>query len=336
MFLTKEKKSPLKIFGIFSVYILCSLVNLFLWRNYDNGFIYMIYPFTVHIPLLLYYVFAIKTNVCQAVFALCAAYMMTTPRKWLVMLLIYVSKKGVVQSVLSEITVSAVLILLIVKYVSPPVIEIFTENHSESKYLCLLPALSYVLSYLTTVYSDFLFKYPQVTIPVLTTVLSLFFMFFGIYFFDYSFKKIDARHSRQILDVQTRSVKRLAECLDCGGYFCENKSVNAFLSMYKSAFSAKDVLFVCDCNLTEEVDTPKILVVITSILDDALGRCVSFCGINILQKKNQISIMLKTDGECDYDKTMLCVLKMLVRENNGILYTDENKYIIQISFRRGR
>lgn len=333
---TDKTKNKLQICGIFTLYLLCGLINLLLHQSLSNHLLYMLYPFTVHLPLLLYYIYVMKTPFSQAVFALTAAYILTTPRKWICIFTAHLLGGSIVANAASEILLTALLLFLIAKFIAPVVTKIFASDKKEANYLCLMPAAVYVITYATTVYSDLLFQYPMVTIPVLTSVLSIFFIGFEVYFFDYAHEKADSRHSKELLELQLCSVERLAGYVDgAENYFCENKTVNAFLSMYQAATEKKGVLFVCSCNLPSAINTFEILAVITSMLDDAINTAKQYIKLEALQKKNQISIMVQTDGASTYKQSALKTLRSFVEKNNGIVDTDKNHYKIQISIKKG-
>lgn len=334
MFLfTKEEKSRRQTFGIIALYAACGLLNLVLNRFASSELLYMLYPATVHLPLLLYYIFVIKTPPSEAVFALTCAYMLTTPRKWICVLLVHLFGGGTAVSVLFETVVSAALLLLCARFIAPVVTKIFSSGKREAKYLCLLPATMYVITYATTVYSDFLQRFPAVTIPTLTTALSVFFIVFEVYFFSYVSDKAETRRSRELLDLQLRSVERLAEYMGSSEmYFCENKTVNAFLSMYKAAAKEHGVFLACSCNLSENIRTFDFLVVLTGILDDALCTAKEYIKLEAVAKNSQICVMAETDGAGVYNGTTLATLQSFVHKNRGFISTGEKNYKIQISF----
>ena len=332
---TKEKKNRLQIFGIIAIYIISGLSNFFLWKNLGRDGIYMLYPFTVHLPLLIYYIFVVKTSVCEAVFALTAAYMLTTPRKWLCIFFAYLLGGGTVANAVSEVAISAALVLLIAKFAAPIVVKIFKSNRKEANYLCFPPAAAYIITYATTVYSDILFSCPSVSIPVLTTVLSVFFIGFEVCFFNYSSDRTNKRHNKEMLDLQLRFIEKLAMHMDAGEIrFCENKTLNAFLAMYKAAAQRKNICFVCVCNLPEDINVCDILVALTGMMDDALLNAEKYIRLEIMQKNGQICIMIKSDGPGVYDGTMLATLHSVIAKNKGIIYTSESEYKIQLSVKK--
>ena len=333
LLLTPKKKTAPQLAGLAGVFVFSGLLNLLLWKVLDVGVLYMLYPLTVHMPLLLYYIFAVRTPVYKAVFAITAAYMLTTPRKWLCVLILFWIGGGVARTVLTEVLVSAVLIILTAKFLAPVVMRIFEADNRETNLFCLLPAAVYTITYATTVYSDFLYSYPMITIPVLTTALSVFFISFVIYFFDYTNTKTNSRHSRELVELQLRSVEKLAEHTNIAEtYFCGNKTINAFLSVYKANADANGILFRCDCNLTDGLQNVfEVLVIVSAILDDALGKAKKYVRFEAVQKNKQVCIMAETDGASDYDKTMLAILKSVADKYRGVLYTYEDSYKIQMS-----
>ena len=116
---------------------------------------------------------------------------------------------GAATDILIQICVSAGLIFVVYKSVSPVVIKIFSFGKQEANYLCVMPLTAYIITYATTVYSDVLFKYPSITIPLLTTVMSVSFIGFEVYFFNYSAEKSNLQHAQELFKMQINSAKKL-------------------------------------------------------------------------------------------------------------------------------
>lgn len=78
-----------------------------------------------------------------------------------------------------------------------------------------------------------------------------------------------------------------------------------------------------------------MLVVLTTLLDDALYGAGKFVKAEILQNNLQICINISTDAPGVYGNAALDTVEAIVSANNGMLYTDMNKYQIKISIRKG-
>ncbi|MEG2669899.1 MAG: hypothetical protein RR957_05485, partial [Oscillospiraceae bacterium] len=63
--------------------ILGGLINLYVSIKLEGEAVYLFYPLTIHLPLLVFCMIRQKRFVWQSVFAITMAYMLTTPRKWL-------------------------------------------------------------------------------------------------------------------------------------------------------------------------------------------------------------------------------------------------------------
>lgn len=330
----KEKKTKLHIIGLSLVYIISGIVNLFLYTYCGKNTVYILYPLTVHIPLLIYCIALIKTPPYEALFALGAAYTLTTPRKWIAEAIMYSTGHKILTEAAVQITVSAILVLLTARFLSPVVNKIFSSNNKEVKYICIPPLVLYVISYATTVYSDLWFKYPNFSIPFLTTVISVLFIIFEVYFFNCITQNINTRHNKEILELQIRFAQRLSQHINNGeNYFCRNKTLNAFLSMYKTYSNAKNIYFICDSNLNDELNCFDILAIITSMLDDALANAKTYIKFKALQNGGQICIMSQTDGKAVYDNVMLSALKSAVLKKKGIIECAKDQYKIQMALK---
>lgn len=336
----KDKCGTAELCGMSGVFVFGGLLNLMLsvFASLGNDVLYMLYPLTVHLTLLLFIVFVLKVRFCRALFALTTAYILTTPRKWLFVLLGNVFYRAFGENIFSdtaaEIIPSALILVLTAKFAVPSVRRVFGSKEKETDLLCILPAAVYVMIYATTVYSDFLYGRPEITMPILTTLLSIFFIAFTVFVFDLVSGKRELRHSEELLEIQHRAVSKLSRFI--GGderWYCKNTLINDYLSMYDAAAKSAGILFVCNCNFSEETDTDAALVIITSILDDALGKAKKHIKLEALRKRNRIDIMVEADCGADYGSSLLLTLGSAVRKNNGIIYSDESIYKIQISIK---
>ena len=64
---TEEEKDRMRLLGFAALYLFCEALNLFLHRHFSEELLYMLYPFTVHLPLSVFFiVFEIYfLNICQ-------------------------------------------------------------------------------------------------------------------------------------------------------------------------------------------------------------------------------------------------------------------------------
>lgn len=341
----KNKCGISELCGMIAVFVFGGLLNLGLsvFAKLGNDVLYMVYPLTVHLPLLLFCVFVLKVRFCRALFALTTAYILTTPRKWLFVFLKQLFSllfggstldANLFVSAAADIISSAVILAVTVKFAVPSVRRVFGSKEKETDLLCILPAAVYVVIYATTVYSDFLYGRPEITMPILTTLLSMFFIAFTIFVFDLVSGKRELRHSEELLEMQHRAVSKLSHFI--GGderWYCKNTLINDYLSMYDAAAKSAGILFVCNCNFSEDTETDASLVIITSILDDVLGKAKKHIKLEALRKRNRIDIMVEADCGADYGASLLPTLGGAVRKNNGIIFSDENIYKIQISIK---
>ena len=330
---TKEKKSAKTIVHLILLFALCGIENLILQQRLSTDLIYMLYPLTVYLPLILYYIFVLKTPVCQAIFAVTGAYMLTTPRKWICLFFKNMINGGAAADILIQICVSAGLIFVVYKFVSPVVIKIFSFGKQEANYLCVMPLTAYIITYATTVYSDVLFKYPSITIPLLTTVMSVSFIGFEVYFFNYSAKKSNLQHAQELFKMQINSAKKLFLSKEEENFFCKNQAANSLLSMYKYAAKEKNILFACSCKLPEDTDSAEVFAILSYILNSALNSAKSYIKLEILKIKNQIFIKVQTDGDASYETSFLNTLQLACSKSGGMLYTNNKQYDIQVAIK---
>lgn len=129
-----------------------------LYYNYNEGFIEKLYPFMIHIPLIIFFSVILKKRLNLVLFVLFSAYIFTAPRRWIGELVASYFNNDIYVLVITKIIISVILLFVIYKYVRPYIKDIMNYSNKRINMLTIVPAIYYILTYATTVYTEVLYK----------------------------------------------------------------------------------------------------------------------------------------------------------------------------------
>ena len=187
------------------VFISC-LVQFGLSVAFSWKFIEKTYPFFVHLPLLLFFWYYFKKNIYSVLFVLLIAYAFTSPRKWVGEVIASFFGNNIYITVISKIIVSIVLLFVVYKYLRPYVNRILEHSGNQIVFLTIVPTLSYLITYASTVYSNILYDSNIFVIGLLGLGLNFSLYAFIIAYFDELTKRFASQTEQTVLQLQVDTI----------------------------------------------------------------------------------------------------------------------------------
>lgn len=186
--------------------LLSTLLQFVLSYFFSWGFIEKTYPLVVHVPLLLFFCKYFNKNFYSVLFVLFSAYAFTSPRKWLGELVASFYDNNIYISIITKILVSIILLVVIYKFLRPYVNRILEYSGQQIVFLTIVPALSYLITYASTVYSDVLYNSNVFVIGLLGLGLNFSFYSFIVAYFDELTKRFASQTEKTILQLQVDTI----------------------------------------------------------------------------------------------------------------------------------
>lgn len=167
-----------------SAYVLLSgLLQLVLYSTYGPDFIQKSYPLVIHFPLLIFFCCFYKKRFDSVLFVLFTAYVFTSPRKWAGDVAAFFFNNDASVSIIFQIIFSVVFLVSIYIFVRPYVNQMLEYSGVQIYLLTVMPALFYLLTYATTVYTDVFLHSNILVVGLFGVVLNFcFYSFLGAYF----------------------------------------------------------------------------------------------------------------------------------------------------------
>lgn len=213
VFLLGISNSKKNVISISAYAMICIILQLAFFFNFDNNFTEKAYPFIVHLPLLIFFCLFFKKPLNSVVFTLCTAYILTAPRRWIGDLIVIVFNVDEHVAVFSQIAISIPLLFVVYRYLRPYVNKILNYSGVKVHLLVVIPFTYYILAYATTVYTSLLYSSRVVLIGILTTGMASIFYYILIFYFNELTEKFTIQNEHNLLAVQICAMHDRAEAM---------------------------------------------------------------------------------------------------------------------------
>ena len=170
----------------------------------------MIYPLTVHLPLMLI-LWALTRKPLWAGISILFAYLCCQLRRWFALLTVALLKGGPFLQEGTELLITLPLLWLLLRLVSPTVKRLAEYPATIQIQFGLIPAVYYVFDYATVVYSDLLASGSSVVLEFMPFVCCAAYLTFLLYLSREEQKRAKLQQAKDVLDVQlSHSVREIA------------------------------------------------------------------------------------------------------------------------------
>ena len=171
-----------------------------------------LYPFIIHLPLIVYLIFVYKLKPLCSIFAVLSAYLCCQLSKWIsVLALSFSGEKWVAYTV--KILMMLVIGFFIIRYIAPSVSVILLKSRKTILIFSILPISYYLFDYIATVYTDLLYSGSQEVFEFLPFVLCISYLLFCVVYFKEYEEKCKAERQNQLIEIQAVQSKKEIETI---------------------------------------------------------------------------------------------------------------------------
>lgn len=160
-----------------------------------------IYPVIVHLPLLLL-LYALTKKLWRPAVSILTAYLFCQLRRWIALLAAAVLPGGPTVQSLTELAVTAPLLLFLLRFAAPAIRQMFDYPMKIQCCFGAIPALYYAFDYLTRVYTDLLSSGEPVVVEFMPFVCCAAYLIFLLFNFTEERKRARFREIQQNLEIQ--------------------------------------------------------------------------------------------------------------------------------------
>ena len=297
------KKNFLTFLGFFTV---CGILQLVVIFAFSESAVWKLYPFITHLPLILLLCLVYRKPLATALAATFTAYLCCQPPNWFSILVTQLTNHAVIG------TSAHILCLILVGYVavcylSPYLSEIFNKDRRSVCIFAFVPTVYYLFDYLTSVYTNLLFRNEQVIIEFLAFFLAIVYMSFCLIYYKEHEQKTDAQRKEQIIRImveqQTKeiiAVKKIEKELRLLRH--DMRLILSSLAISIENSETDTALEIINAHISR-IDETKLVRfcsndIVNYVISDYAARCkaehVSFCHTIELEELHADEIMFSS------------------------------------------
>lgn len=164
-------------------------------------FTHKLYPFIIHLPLVLLFVFALKKNVLLALTSVSTAYLCCQLPNWIRLAVSELSHSAVLEEI-SYTLIIFPLYYLLSRYFAPTAYAAMTYSFQSQVLFCSLPFVYYLFDYATVIYSDALYSGTPALAEFFPTALIFFYIMFLSAYHIETQKRLESDLHRSMLEAE--------------------------------------------------------------------------------------------------------------------------------------
>lgn len=173
----------------------------------DTEVLRKIYPFTIHLPLVLMLYF-MAGKLLWSFTCVLTAYLCCQLRRWLALLAMTLLSGGELVQTVVELTLTLPLLLLLLRFVSPAVRQLLHQPRKIQCQFGVIPAVYYIFDYGTMVYTDLLVNSGPVVVEFMPFVCCVAYLLFLLYHSAEEEKNSRLQQVQKSLDIQLKQSVR--------------------------------------------------------------------------------------------------------------------------------
>ncbi|MFA9465078.1 MAG: sensor histidine kinase [Velocimicrobium sp.] len=192
---------------VVNCFILSLLIVQFAsWRFFGYDITRKIYPFIVHIPLMLFISFYYKQNFIVAFVSVLSAYLCCQTPRWFATMALYLFNSKLSYLIVNSLAIFPVLFLL-KKYVVRSINQLINISKRSLLLFGIVPLMYYLFDYTTTVYTNLLYRGIEMAVLFMPTLVSMFYFIFTLIYYNEMQRRSNAERESIILSIQVSQAK---------------------------------------------------------------------------------------------------------------------------------
>lgn len=185
-------------------FVLATALQLVFYSSLGKSTTAKLYPFIVHIPLILFITFYGKRPLLMSTSAVLAAYLCCQARRWGGSIFLYfVDNQALWYTV--QILLTLPLLYILIRYVAGPVYNLMKQARRSQILFGLVPFFYYVFDYTTTVYSGLLYEGSRAAVEFMPSVMSVGYFGFVVLFAAEIQRRANAKEEQRLLEMQVNN-----------------------------------------------------------------------------------------------------------------------------------
>lgn len=167
---------------------------------------FMLYPFTTHIPIALFIALYLKRPWLDAFTGMFVSVLCCQPSRWIGS--VASSLTGSVSANHIGYILSSILVYVLVQRCVVKSVRLIMQRSLRTRlFFAAIPAFYYVFEFVTTVYTDFMYRRSRVAVQFLPFVTTMFYFCIVLYYYEETQRQAKMQRERDMLDTQLRQAQ---------------------------------------------------------------------------------------------------------------------------------
>lgn len=176
------------------------------WRFFGYDTTRKIYPFIVHIPLILFITFYYKRNYTIALVCVLTSYLCCQTPRWFATMALYLFDSRLAYLIVNSLAIVPVLFLL-KKYVVRSINQLINISKRSLLLFGIVPLMYYLFDYTTTVYTDLLYRGIEMAVLFMPSLVSMFYFVFILIYYSEMQRRSNAESEGMVMSIQINQAK---------------------------------------------------------------------------------------------------------------------------------
>ena len=195
-----------------SLFIVCSLLQLFAFLQFGENLVWMLYPLISHLPIFLVLCLYYRKNPLSVLSAISTAYLCCQPAKWLGLLTFALTENEILELIVRMTVLLAVGAVSLI-FISPVLSKLFEKDIKSVLIFGSVPIIYYLFDYIMGIYTDLWITHNRVVAEFLPFFLCIVFMVFCLFYYKEYEQKLDAKHTQEIIRIKSEQQAKEVEAL---------------------------------------------------------------------------------------------------------------------------
>ncbi|MEG1658480.1 MAG: GHKL domain-containing protein [Oscillibacter sp.] len=183
------------------------VVQVLSWYFWGLDATFKLYPFIVHLPLILFLIFFCKRPPLRSLVSVLTAYLCCQFANWFGTLALYLSGSQIAYYAV-DIALLIPLYLLLRRWAAPALCQLMNLSQKSLLLFGIVPAAYYIFDYAVTVYTEALYSGAQMVVEFMPSMVCLCYVAFAVLYYGELRRRGDSEQERQLLSIQLKAARQ--------------------------------------------------------------------------------------------------------------------------------
>ncbi len=285
------------------------------WYMFGMQFTTKIYPFIVHIPLILFFTIYLKLSWSISISSVLAAYLCCQIPRWIGTVMLAIFKIDIIDHI-AYIIIMSIEFYFLKRHVANSVSQLISRSKKSCLIFSVVPLLYYLFDYITAIYTNLLYSGAHEVAQFSPSLISAFYFICVILYNNETQKQIESQRELDIFSAQLKQAKLELDSM----LQLQNKSINYrheirnHLTKINDLANEGDIQSIKEylANIKANIDT---LTPINYCENETVNLILSTFVAQAINEDVELKMDIKLPNNLEVNDTELCALLSNMLDN---------------------